>query len=425
MTVDFHSPHPVNAAPANTASAGKSVDVQTLQEAFATALRNYGAERGGTFTNTMLEVLRAPNTSDAASDNQQQRREHQQQADRNDFTNIDRKLLDKSEIRSSEMNSAYRDRLDRNETFRNDYRERIEQSEPRQPTSPTPTTLASPTASSLDAARPNEPMPVRDHSPPQQNVPAIVNTNNQSPSVNAPNSTPNIGLASVLISGGNVPASMSTPIAPQVVPPQAFTIFTPSGRFGQTQKKMGDKENEEEESVEEQKPKKHQPFAIFEAIQAEATRSIQKNLSRQPKEPISQAELQRVAEKPRERPRKVEPDQSRSVKTLEEFLNAPAQNVSVQKKGEPNQPSQTQYLNRIAAACEAASYYAPIRIKINLDHLGTLTLRFFHKADKLMLRFETPSKESAQFLRDHLEGLRTILSKRKVKIADVEIHVDS
>jgi len=425
MSVSFTPSHP-----ANTASVGKSVDVQTLQEAFAVALRNYGMERGS-FTDTMLEVLRAPHANNAAGDDQNQRQEHQQQADRNDFTNIDRKQLDRSEIRSSDMNSAYRDRIDRNETLRNDYRERIERSESQQSAVQTsPSSPTTPSASSLDVTRPSEPMQTREHSSPQQNVPPVVSTNNQPLSANVPSSVPNIGLANVVMSGGNVPASMPTPIAPQVVPPQAFTIFTPSGRFGQTQRKTGNKEHEEEESVEGKEPKKQKPFAEFEAIQAEATRQTRQNLSRQSKELIPQPELQQVAEKPREKsrhekPREVEPDQSRNVKTLEEFLNTPAQNVSVQKRGEPDRPNQMQYLNRIAAACEAASYYAPIRIKINLDHLGTLTLRFFHKADKLMLRFETPSRESAQFLRDHLDGLRTILSKRNVKIADIEILVDA
>jgi len=435
MSVHFPSSHPTN-----TATAGKPVDVQTLQKAFAAALRNFGTERGGSFTDTMLEVLRAPHTNDAASDDRnQQRREHQQQADRNDFTNIDRKLLDRSEIRNSEMNAAYQDRIDRNETFRNDHRERIERSELQQSTvqaSPTPTTLASPVTprvSSLDITKPNELVQSRDHSPPQ-NIPAVDNANSQPLSANAPNSTPNIGLANIM-PGGNVSASMPTPIAPQVIPPQAFTIFTPSGRLGQTQKKAGDKEHEEEESLEGKETKKHQPFAEFEAIYAETIHAARQNASRQPKEPITQPELQQpghqqVAEKPREkqgheRPREVEPDQFQNVKTLEEFLNTPAQNISVQKKEKPNQPNQTQYINRIAAACEAAAYYAPIRIKINLDHLGTLTLRFFHKADKLMLRFETPSRESAKFLRDHLDGLRTILSKRNVKIADIEILADS
>jgi hypothetical protein len=37
------------------------------------------------------------------------------------------------------------------------------------------------------------------------------------------------------------------------------------------------------------------------------------------------------------------------------------------------------------------------------------------------LRFETPSKESEQFLRNNLDGLQTILTKRNVKIVSVEV----
>jgi flagellar hook-length control protein FliK len=109
------------------------------------------------------------------------------------------------------------------------------------------------------------------------------------------------------------------------------------------------------------------------------------------------------------------------VKTLAEFLNTSPQNISAPQKEESNQSNAEQQLNRIAAACEAAAHYAPIRIKLHLEHLGTLTLRFFYNADKLALRFETPSKESARFIQDNLDGLRTILSKRNGKIACAEI----
>jgi len=216
---------------------------------------------------------------------------------------------------------------------------------------------------------------------------------------------------------------MPTPVTPQVVPTQAFTIFTPQGRFGQTQGKTNDNEEEDEEPVEGTETKKAQPFAEFEAIRSK------QNVARKPKEPatqpeLRQPELRQVAEKPREQPKEIEPDQARSVKTvktMEDFLNTSTQSFSASKKGEPNQPNQTLYINRIAAACEAASHYAPIRIKLNLDHLGTLTLRFYFKADKLTLRFETPSKDSSRFIQDHLGGLQTILSKRNVKIANIEI----
>ena len=412
MTIDFPSSYP--AIPA--VSAGKPVDVQTLQEAFAAALRNYGTEKGGT-TSTMLEVLRpTPHADNAPNENRNQQRREQQHTDRKDVTNIDRKLLEKSEIRSSGINSDYRDRIDRNETLRNDYQGRIERNELQQSAVQVgESSPAVPTITPVDAARQNESVPYREHPQPQQrNVPVMVNTNNQHPLVNVPDSTANTGLVNVLLPSGNVSVSLPTMPAPQVVPPQTVTLFTPMGRFGQTHGKTddkNDKEDEEEEQVEGAEPEKQQPFAEFEAIRS------RQDVSRQTKRP----ELTQVAEKPRERPKETEPEQVRSAKALAELLNTPPQNVAISKKGDMSHPNQTQYLNRIAAACEAASHFAPIRIKLNLDHLGTLTLRFYYKADKLTLRFETPSKESARFVHDHLRGLRTILSKRDMKIADIEI----
>jgi len=414
MTVDFPSSYPANATSAN-----KPVDVRALQEAFAVALRNYGTERAGTASDTMLEIIRPGSHPD---DDRNLRR----RADRNDFTNVDRKLLDKSEIRSSDLNADYRERIDRSESLRNDHQARVERGELQQPIVQTdasrPTTSTTSTTSSPpDAVRPNEPMPNREHSPPQNNAPGTANTNSQPLSANAPNNVPNVVSANVLMPGRNVSVSMPAPVAPQAAPPQTFTLFTPTGRFGQTQsKEKENEENEEEESVEGKEPQKHQPFAVFEAIQTEAARQVKQHVSRQPKEPVAKQEIHRVTEKPRE----VEPDQSRHVKTLEEFLNTPAQNVTGHKKGEPQPPNQMQYINRIAAACEAAAHYAPIRIKLNLDHLGTLTLRFYHKSDKLTLRFETPTRESAQFIRDNLDGLWAILSEGNVKIASIEILSD-
>jgi flagellar hook-length control protein FliK len=232
-----------------------------------------------------------------------------------------------------------------------------------------------------------------------------------------------------LPTNANVPISTPTPTAPQTAVPQTFTVFTPSGRIGQSSRQVDDEENDEEKSDEKTISKKKQPpFAVFEAIRTETARPIQQNHSRHPKEPISKTEQRSVefpSKESESEPREMEPEQTQNVKAVEDILHAAAQTMSVQKKGESNQPDQTRYLHRIAAACEAAAHYAPIRMKIHLDHLGTLALRFFYKSDKLALRFETPSNKSAQFLRDHLEGLQTILSRRNVKIVDIEISHES
>ena len=417
MAVDFPSSYP--AAP--VVSAGKPVGVQTLQEAFAAALRHYGTEKSGTSTGTMLEVLRpVPHTDGApAEDRRQQRHEQQRHIDRNDVANLDQKLLEKSEIRSNNILSEYQDRIDRNGMLQNEYKGRVEQNELQQSAvQASVQSTATPTCTPVDVVSALDPVPNRDYQPPQQNVPAAIDTNPQPLSANTPNSLASTGQVTVLLPGGNVPALSPTPVVPQVVQPQTFTVFTSQGRFGQAQGKTDDKndlEEEDEEFVEGTETKKTQPFAEFETIRSRPY------ISRHPKAQVAQPGLRQAVEKPRERPTEVEPEQVRNDKALEEFLNASPQDVAMPKKGKANQPNPSQYLNRIAAACEAASHYAPIRIKLNLDHLGTLTLRFYHKADKLTLRFETPSKESAQFVNDHLNGLRTILSKRNVNIAQMEI----
>ena len=416
MSIDFPSSYPVNATPA----ASKSAEMQALHEAFATALRSYGTEKNGSQTNSMLEVLRAdPSDGANSQDRNQQRRENQQQVDRTNFTQSDRKLLDKSETRSSEMNADYQNRRDRQEILHNDYRERIDRSE--LPPSSVPNAT-----SSQDTVRPNESLPNVNHvpSPQQRNVLEIVPASSQPLQANPviPNSAASFGQANVVLPMNlNAPATM--PVVSQNVPLSTFTVFTPSGRFGQSQEQADDKENENEEEESDEKKtdkKKQQPFAVFEAVRVETTRPVRQKPLKKPQESVSQSDISKIVEKPKE----VEAEKSRSIKTMADMLDAPAQNVAAQKKGEANQSNQ-QYINRIAAACEAAAQYAvqntPIRMKINLDHLGTLSLRFFHKADKLTLRFESPSKETALFLHAHLDGLKTLLSKRNVKIVDIEI----
>jgi hypothetical protein len=414
MSADFPSSYPVSAIP----SASKPADVQTLQEAFAAALRSYGSEKSGVQTNSMLEVLRTdlPDTANS-QDRHQQRREHQQQTDRSDFTQSDRKLLDQSELRSREMNADYQNRQDRQEMGHNAYRERVDRRE--LPPSAVPT---APPESTL----PSESLPNGNPlSSPQQingveNVPAG-NQPLQASSV-AANSAASLGQANAVLPM-NVNAPVNLPVVSQSVPLSPVTVFTPLGRFGQPQGEADETESENDSEEPDEKKvdrKKKQPFAAFEPVRVESTRPVRQKPLRQPKESVSRPEISKIAEKPKE----VEPERSRSEKAMADLLDAPAQNVTAQKKGEPNSTNQ-QYINRIAAACEAAAQYAaknvPIRMKINLDHLGTLSLRFFHKMDKLALRFEAPSKETAQFLRNHLDGLKTLLAQRNVKIVDIEI----
>jgi hypothetical protein len=425
MSVDFPSSYPA------TAAAGKPSEIQTLQEAFAAALRSYGTEKAGSQTDTMLEGMRAPSQADDATgkDRNQQRQEHQQHANRSDFTNIDRKAQNQSELRHGEMNSDYRNRVDRHTTLQNDHQAKLEHRELQRPAIQTETSQSgTPGNPPPNVALPNESIPTANPSSLSQvATPGAVAANSLALPVSAAPNVAAIGNPAGVFMPMNVSTPAVSAAAPQTLPTQVVTVFTTSGRFGQNQDKADEKEDESEseESTEETPRKKKQPFAAFEAIREEATRPTRRNQSRQPQETADKAELSRITEKPREKlpekPKEIEPDRLQNVKTLDEFLNVPAQSVVATKKGESNQPDQTQYLHRVAAACEAAAHHAPIRIKVNLDHLGTLTLRFFYKADKLTLRFETPSKESEQFLRNNLDGLQTILKKRNVKIVSVEV----
>ena len=421
MTVDFPSSYPPPIS-----SVGRPVDGHALQEAFVAVLRSYGIESPA---NTTLEILRSNSQAGNAveHDRNQQRRDNQHNRDRNDYTQIDRKLLDKSEIRHGEINSDYRNHTDRLETLQNDYLERIERTELSQSV---PADTATRVNLPLAVTKSDEPPPIRDPIKHQQNNAAEIRTANGQPLAASPKvpveSMGNATAEGMVPMSGNAPALMPASASPPSVPLQMFTLFTPSGRFGQFQEKADERENEDEkdekeEHAEKRSIKKQQPFAALEMIRTEAARPPKRQ---QQKEPRHQAETSQIAEQPRAKPKANEPEQSSNVNILEELLNAP-QSVSASNKAEPNQPNSQHYLRRIAAACEAAAQYAPIRIKVNLDQLGTLALRFYTQSDKLMLRFETPTAKTALFLREHLEGLRTILAKRNVRIAAIEITPDS
>jgi len=409
MSVEFPPSHPTNPA-----SASKPTDVQTLQSAFAAALRGYVTHTGG--TDAMLEVL---STADNASDRHPQRRENQQHTNRTDLTQIDRKLLDKSEVRQSDIHADYRTRVDRHETLRNDYQERVERRDSAPPTMiPTNPSQANTSIHSPPAPpQPSELPPMRNDASPPNIIAAVAST---------PHSFPAVGVAAPNSVAPNGPAAWAMPqvATPQAALPQTLTIFTAAGRFGQAQEKSDDKEDEDEkeerdDSTDEKPIKKKTPFALFDAIHTEITRPIRRGHVRQ--EPLAQTAQPPIAEKLRATPRENEqPRNEKAVKSLEELLNT-SHHVLAPKKTDPPPPDQTHYFKRIADACAAASRFAPIRIKINLDHLGTLTLRFFYQSDKLMLRFETPSKESARFLREHMDGLKTILSERNVSLASIEV----
>ena len=414
MSALFSTPPP----PASPASASKPVDVSTLQIAFAEALRNGTVSTGGTQTNTMLELL---SPADHAQDKQQQRREQPQQTRQTDF--VDRKLLDKSEVRQSEIQADYQTRMDRHETIRTNYHEKVERRELQQPVLPASSPRAiAPNNLPLDSPQPTE-------LPPHRNDVIVSETAHVShlpqatAGVAAPNS-PAIHTAAglALPMQTNVPLTLPSATS-QATPPQTFTIFTASGRFGHAQEKSDDQEEEKEEKDEstDEKPVKNKtPLALFEAIHMEITRPIKRGPLRQ--EP--QTTDGQPAETPREKPKESDSPQSEQVvRSLEELLNTPQQ-VLVPKKAESPQKDYTHYLKRVADACEAASHFAPIRIKINLDHLGTLTLRFFYQSDRLTLRFETPTRETAHFLREHLDGFKAILSERNVKLASAEVWLD-
>ena len=447
MSVDFPSTPspPISSAP-------RPADVQTLHDTFVAVLRSFGTEKGGLPTNTLLEVLRPNPSEDAGIDRHQQRRETQQRADKNDFTQLDRQQLNRSELRDTEMDADYRNRQDRHAMLRNDYRQfsarhHAGQGGVHQSGGPAVASLLDvviPSEPMLDANLPTgnpQSMPVQQNNVPQVSGSPISASIAASPIAASPSSATPVVQSAVQMLGH---INTSTAVQPSV--PQTLTIFTPTGRLVQQEKPEDeDDEKEEREQAGEQsetKPaKKKQPFAVLESIRAETTRPLLRH-ELSGREQFAAPPAMKPAPQPeyghhaRNRVGSVESvDDSHtathSVRSLEELLNASPHNVAehnvaeqsvaVPKKGESQFPNQVQYLNRIAAACEAAAHYAPIRIKIHLDHLGTLTLRFYHKADRLALRFETPSRQSAQFLRNHFGELADILSRRNVRTMDIEM----
>jgi hypothetical protein len=384
-------------------------------EAFAAAIKAVSSK-------TVLDTIQnLSQTSDKdGNDRNQQRKEHNELADRGGIALDNRKSLDKTELRTAGIDNEYANRNERRTDLRNGHQDKLDRAER---TSPTVETKITPTVSeSVPTLLHLEGIAVDSQNTvvPGAGVVTLQGTiSNVSPAMNPVAVSPNVPFANltgaVLVQPVPPPNSMLKPMPNPQTSSQLVSVWTVFGRVGQVKNTAKD-EDEKEEAVEKKKEKKRQPFATFGAVLAETVPPIQPKHRKQQQ---SSAELEAVTHRIEEHQNK---EEERKGTTPADILKSNGQDISVSKEQPKEPPDRTQWMQRVAAACQsAANRSGTIRIKLNLDNLGSLSVKLMSKSNRLSVRFEAASEEAVAFLSESLNELKMILANRNVVLDQVEI----
>lgn len=222
-----------------------------------------------------------------------------------------------------------------------------------------------------------------------------------------------------------------------------LTIFSASGR-------VGNKDERDDAVSEKKKEKKERTVSSFGTTVFDAfLETDRKNTT---VDHVRQTESFRVRETEGEssesgKTEDASPKERRDGNSLEHLLkdskNEPSENVvptssesarPVSAEGgasmveAPENPApeeqldRVRFLQRVAAACQSTAHQqGNLRIKVNLDRLGTLTIRSSRQGNKLAVRFETSTEAAAQLLRDHLDELKSLLDEQNVVLDQIDI----
>jgi hypothetical protein len=457
--LDQNSPLVVRRSPlvTNNSRDAETQNLEALRSAFTEALRNAMVGRN----------RQSENSATKNAEEQPQKQHHEQSRDwelqtqRRDFTKenkqvLDKRALDKSEIRHSDIEADYAQGIDR-QTWA------VRQPQPTSPPSESTLSAAPPVIppTSLQATPPNvtplssSPVFVPSTTPLQLStvVPASYRVaNSQQIPLNAESET--VGVPVFCPPAGNSsPINTVTVNALSAV--SAMTIFTITGKFGQI--KNEDKDEKRNSAYEKKKDRKT-AISLFNQIAFETTQNQEQNIrslrdvQQQPDQQPESAENQNFSvqhSKTDGNNTSKEPDEALTDKiSLKDFLDEkqPAKEqeepdeavlellrrmsgdfVQRRELSEPaaKQLDRFQWIQRVTAACKsAANQNGTIRFKLNLDRLGTLTLKITSQSNRLSVRFETASDVAAQMIREDLDELKSVLAEQEIVLESVEVAVN-
>jgi hypothetical protein len=417
---------------ANVDSSGKMRNHQLAQQSFDAFVQ-------------ILNASEEQTNQDEPDKNLERRDLNRSTAQKKADTNLlDRKLLNQTEQRGGELESEYEKHLE-HKAFNNEQRpnkakiesigegkSKIEQAYGASGTIPY--------SFSRNLSREKNPLSATGGS---SNAPSTVQSSA------APASTVATNNIQANLPNQNISASVALPNAPAagipvvddttatvaaVAKTAAFlnrdiTIFSATGHLKkdeETDKKKDQEDREDEEQAKRKNKKKKQPFEALTILLPEPVRLTQTQYA---------APTERQSHQQKQQPQQtLQPIISDSVRLAQDAVSTEQQTPQTQQQPVTDSPaspetlleesgtSQEHFVHRVAAACEAAIYQqSPIRMKINLEHLGTLSLRMNPKGNALSLRFEAGSSESATFIGENLDELKLLLRKRNVLLETLEI----
>lgn len=479
MSVDPTSNLSSNSYQPNT-SGEREVNAQgleTLRSTFAGAIFS-SLSRSVSQTDTILQATEPVDSADARQErdkDDRRTRDHYEDRDR-----LDRRRTDRSEFREEDLRSDYQKRLDRRERNRDDYERKTDRidavtaPENKSMSSTLATTVPGGAGQTGDRANRAElSLPrivartdtvVASHASATGSVPPNVSNTVSAarPGINAVSMNGNTAIPAAAAQAFQV--SQGAVSHGQLGAASVLTIFTVSGRMEAERREIESRNA----SLDKKKDKKERLSSSFSTAVFEAFEQVRTGPALRPGEmndhpesiPIQEVfsdlsgpnEEKSESESHREsgsegfslesftKLETPEPTQTLPESTWDEepasVLTNPDPTELIRETGidaaeradlqssQDEQMDRVRLIQRVAAACQsAANQNGTVRIKLNLDRLGTLTVRITSRENKLSVHFEPTSTVAARLLRDDLESLRSTLLERDLFLESVEIDV--
>lgn len=96
----------------------------------------------------------------------------------------------------------------------------------------------------------------------------------------------------------------------------------------------------------------------------------------------------------------------------------------VSESSAEEQMDRVRLIQRVASACQSGAHQnGTVRVKLNLDRLGSLTVRMTKRSDRLDVRFDAETEIAVRLLRENVDELKTFLSERNVHLDQIEFTV--
>ncbi|MDR0870706.1 MAG: flagellar hook-length control protein FliK [Planctomycetaceae bacterium] len=344
---------------------------------------------------------------------------------RSEHLRSEKKNLNKSELRSEQLDWDYNRRTERQETRQQEHVQKTERFRSpefqRQPALAAPQTLFNRSGNSTPAGGSIEFQ--------SASKTAAVNTAGSAISTGLTGTDAAVNVAPLLVSAET--AMLPSQNTAAFIPPNvteavsAFTVFSAAGHL----RKMPSEEKDKEKS-EKKKDKSGSFLSLLQLVEKQPAQTQRKSLTDVFVSNRHETAVKPVEEKDEQTKQKNEPKKEIPFEKLLEPLKQPVplkETVNT-TAAEPQEQTEdrVQFVRRIAAACQsAANQSGTVRMKLDLGILGSITLWTVFKEQKLSVRFETEKEQTRQILSEGIDALRSSLAEQDITLDTVEFKTDT